>query len=701
MERAMKLDQSHADKILEWRESLTKLSDQQFFDLFRMYLGEIKTPYNKQNLIEDLSSILRKEENKEKILSLLSYQDILILSAIDILTLASYAQLNLFFHDSFSSYDLEVHLQNLAERLLIFRRLDPVTEKQVYSINPLLIDSLQPYIGTSILFPESKLTNTEAFPKQMSLNPYLLASVYSFVFQYPDICKLDGTLKKKFSQIIPDVFPQYCNTQCFETLLFALKNLGLFRQIENEIHVDHEKWKQFSLLSELQQQAYIASASTLSLPRTSLVGIATSLYAVLNALEKKVFTKKIIKRIAFVFFERANLGASLKKSSKLRTLLQQSQGKEGDDEFNNANLIDSLIDYGMLEAVGIDDEDEILYRMRQKESLSETKKLMHFDSGFFISILPGLNLYSLLSLARAMDLHRCDTTLSFEISKQSVTRAFETGMTPNDFFEIFEAHSVHALPQNIYHAMQDWYTNFKSGSLYKGFVLHVDEDKIVAVENNVILKNHLLYTLAPGVYLMDFSSEEEAHEIVRKSGLDFIGRIKSLAKPTVNLPLTPLRTSQLQDIIQFEEKDFLKPKNIKIESQKSHLQKELQDQLLKMDITKEQREDLALRIKKKIIFTKEQLRADSVRYVKTEAKGMDFLGKIALVEQAITSKLRIEIRYEGEKEANKIFIGKPVLIEKLTNDALVHLEVEEKKEPVQLSVGGASLVKLIRVSFVF
>ena len=200
---------------------------------------------------------------------------------------------------------------------------------------------------------------------------------------------------------------------------------------------------------------------------------------------------------------------------------------------------------------------------------------------------------------------------------------------------------------------------------------------------------------------MDFASEEEAHELVQKSGLDFIGRIKSLTKPTANLPLSPLYENNLVQIIDFGKDEKDKFKEMKASPKKTRLQKELQEHLSQMDLTKEQREDLALRIKKKIIFSKEQLRPDSVRYVKTEAKGMDFLGKIAIVEQAIVSKLRVEIRYEGEKEANKNFVGKPLLIEKFTNDALVHLEIDEKKEPVQLSIGGASLVKLIRVSFVF
>lgn len=53
--------------VIAWRETLVCLSDQHFFDLMRMYLGEIKTPFNKQRLIQDLSAFLRKPENRSRI----------------------------------------------------------------------------------------------------------------------------------------------------------------------------------------------------------------------------------------------------------------------------------------------------------------------------------------------------------------------------------------------------------------------------------------------------------------------------------------------------------------------------------------------------------------------------------------------------------------------------------------------------------
>ena len=88
---------SHAQNVLLWRNALTKLPDNHFFELMRIYLGEIKTPYNKQNLIENLGAFLHKPEIQQRIVSLLSVEDIQIINAIHYLTAPSQNVLSRFF----------------------------------------------------------------------------------------------------------------------------------------------------------------------------------------------------------------------------------------------------------------------------------------------------------------------------------------------------------------------------------------------------------------------------------------------------------------------------------------------------------------------------------------------------------------------------------------------------------------------------
>ena len=45
-------DEKKVQRIIRWRETMATLNDERFFEIMRVYIGEIQTPYNKDNLIE-------------------------------------------------------------------------------------------------------------------------------------------------------------------------------------------------------------------------------------------------------------------------------------------------------------------------------------------------------------------------------------------------------------------------------------------------------------------------------------------------------------------------------------------------------------------------------------------------------------------------------------------------------------------------
>ena len=57
--------------INRWSEAIASLPDKQFFNIMRLYLGEIKTPYNKQRLVSQLATFIRNPENTKSIITLL------------------------------------------------------------------------------------------------------------------------------------------------------------------------------------------------------------------------------------------------------------------------------------------------------------------------------------------------------------------------------------------------------------------------------------------------------------------------------------------------------------------------------------------------------------------------------------------------------------------------------------------------------
>ena len=89
--------------IAPWRESLTAMDEPGFFGLMRLYLGEIKTPYNKQKLIESLTSFLYKEENRRVLIKLLSREELMISARFYTFRFAQKKKPPLFFRRPFRS----------------------------------------------------------------------------------------------------------------------------------------------------------------------------------------------------------------------------------------------------------------------------------------------------------------------------------------------------------------------------------------------------------------------------------------------------------------------------------------------------------------------------------------------------------------------------------------------------------------------
>ncbi len=73
------------NEISRWEEAIISLPDEQFFNTMRLYLGEIKTPYNKQRLTQKLASFIYNEKNSNSIITLLDSFDVKILTAISII----------------------------------------------------------------------------------------------------------------------------------------------------------------------------------------------------------------------------------------------------------------------------------------------------------------------------------------------------------------------------------------------------------------------------------------------------------------------------------------------------------------------------------------------------------------------------------------------------------------------------------------
>lgn len=747
--------------IAPWRESLTAMDEPGFFGLMRLYLGEIKTPYNKQKLIEALTSFLHKQENRRVLIKLLSREELMIIGAVLYIPFCTKEKAAAFFSPTFSFAFLHNAFLNLEERLILFRRKDAEDVKEYFDVNPLLLSDIEPLINADLLFPQAHpvrqvSADPEAFGRaeifvqedtqpavceRHFLSARLLASWFAFTAENPDCCRSDGSFKKKTHELVGLRFPEI-SADFLQKMHKALLSLSLFRKKEfgreTLFEPDFTKWKSFALLPSLSRASYIAAAFCLAdcssapygIPRDELQKAAVLVRDFLSLVPQEGLSRQDAQRLLFLLKERQ--GEFPQKENRFRRLLRENfTGTDADisetgETLKPETLADALILFGLLQGSATgknrDEAFEVFtvnselnfgpfpcgedQKNEEENSAELFKNSISINAGFSITVLKDLPLSVFIELASCAELESCVAVASFRITKTACLRAFAGGAKPEGIESLLKKTASHELPQNLLFSLRDWYALYSSGSLFKGYVLQVADDKRVLVENNPSLAPHIRTTFSPGVYLLDFLNDDEAFETIKKSGLEFIGGLKNPESGIEPLPFERLDTAARfsggtdgLDVL-FAKKSTKTDSAENEEFCEKHL-RQMETELEKMNLPKEQKEELLLRIRRKTIVHSAQLRSDSVRPEKTEAFGMDFLGKIHVLESAIAFSDLVEINSAGG-----IVTGFPVKIEKSAGDAVLVLQSDDVKnadikngtESQKISVAQARSVKRIRSS---
>ena len=178
-----------------WKECISSLSDSKFFELMRLYLGEIETPYNKQRLIEQLAGFIKNPANSDSMIALLDEYDIKLLTAIAFVPNATQDTLVQFCTAEYTMADIFSGLSNLTARLFVFEQKDAYSAKKYLRINPIIWEKLEPYIKLSNIISPAELVKTN-IDDTFSISPDLLAAFISFVNTKGCSCKSDGAIKK-------------------------------------------------------------------------------------------------------------------------------------------------------------------------------------------------------------------------------------------------------------------------------------------------------------------------------------------------------------------------------------------------------------------------------------------------------------------------------------------------------------------------
>ncbi len=697
------LQNDKEQKITQWKESFSVLPEKTFFDLIRIYLGKIKTPYNKQKLIDEIGNFLCKKEVRETIIKLLDDDDVRILSVIKNLKNPDIFMLEKFFTSSIPSSKLYSLVTSLEERLVIFSVYDKESKKNLIKINPYLEDDLEPTIGLSYSIPDSEGKKLPS-PK-ISLSPEILSAFICFIFSCPSLCKNNGELTKKAETKLKEIFPTNFNSGFFILLFRSLKNLGLIEDLNGkEVSVNFHKLEQFSCLSFESQISYLCASSWDSFSRSTILFYAKLFLSLFQFMGKKVYMRETLYELGFILKDRI-LEEEERSSGRISSLFlrrnKKSAGKSESSFSYDSDFIDLMIDTAAI--LGImkykAEEKTVYFSKNSFSSDFSHEKLLNIDSSFCVTVMPGFSFAELFSLIKFLSIKKYDIALTFEITKESVTRAFDEGMTKEEILGFLEKYSLHKIPQNLSVSLDEWSEAYNSATLYKGYVLKLGSDS--SFYSKTILSQYICEVLSPGIFLLDFSSDEEAKTVLSKLGLSFIGKIKTVKKEDTAQSFPEIWAEkggdfELPKILKDQEESLLKPASKK---EQKEMLKVFHFHLNDMSLTSEQKEELEDRICRKVILTEEQLRPESVIHELLEASGMDFTGKLRVIENAIQNENLLEIEMSGIEE---VFIGIPKTIVKKTKTPTLFFvrknPINNSTEEDKIEIAQISKVKTIRGS---
>jgi hypothetical protein len=676
----------------EWKAALMTLPDAAFFELMRSVFGNIKTPFNKQKLLDDLAGFLKRKDIQETIAAYIDESDRKIIAAIAVLGEPLPGELESFFGGELSYAELHSQLLNLEERFIVYRFKDDGLSR--LALNPALEGALGPFaLDTALLFPAAPKKEAKTRGKQTRLSDPMLAAVFAFIYDQGSLFKAEGKLRKKVLEEGKRIFPGIK----LEPLLGGLQALALIRlDDDGSSSVDEEKLFSFAGLPPEERRIYLAAALTAYfeepektsswLRRPLVLALARVMYGFIHTLEKEIlYPRSTLTRLFPVLFKSLNIETK-KQESFIHHILR------------------ALEISGLLEEHG----QSYMRSPFPENSGGDAKPRIAIDAGSSLVLYPEISFADALELARFCSVREAGTAPRFELTRLSAVRGFDRGITVETMGALLTRLSGFAPDQSLAWTLGDWEKRYHEVSFQRGLVLTLSKDRRYLAET-AGLSQLIAGTLAPGVYLIRDEDQKAVLDALDRAGIDIIAQpLSAPAAKEVKLPSYPSPASKFRGDFSLKGK-YTKPRPgaasgerlTGAENAAETLKEHFRSLLADMKLSKEERGELAARVERRLILSDSQLRDASVKYERLEAGGLDYAGKQAVAKQAISLRSFVELRWSSGGKAGHL-LAIPQALEKSGGESILVLrsgaEQGDQAEEIRLPLAKISLIRRIKKS---
>jgi hypothetical protein len=694
----------------QWKAALMTLPDSNFFELMRSIFGSIKTPFNKQRLVDDLFVLLSKDEIRKIISGYLDERDHKLIAAVALLKEPEPADLDGFFSGDLPSGDLHTLLLNLEERLIIYRRLDG--DKRRLALNPALESVLAPLAhDPGILFLSSAAEEPgESKGPAFIPDGRAMAALFAFCSGEDDFFKAEGGIRKKVLEEGKQLFPGLD----LELAVNALLQMGLFSMGDGRLVPEDSRIREFGRLNSRERREYWAAGIYLALNEEAFNSpgfnrgririIASFIHRFYELPDpKRQYPKLTLRRFAGILNREA---AEAGKAWGYRLF-------EGTEPLPFDPVMEAMEKTGLIDGTGGLWRIVVFTDADKKSS----NAAIAMDSSFSFIVYPEIQFADALVLSGFCSAKGILGT-GFELTRHSAVTGFDRGLSSAYMLETLDRLSGGRIDSNLGWTLKDWETRYSAVTLHQGLVLTLSEDRRYLAEAEPVA-SLVQKTLAPGVFLIKASGKSEAVAALRRAGVDIVAQPAFSGAEGSRAFLASRSFPHIETGVAVElpvsyAVSAASPPGVK--KQPSVVQERFRQQLKNLRLTKTERDELSARIERRLVLSDAQLEGATVRHEKLEARGLDYVGKSVIAKQAIASGSLLEVSWPRagggvnqtrgipsgleKKEGESVLVLKPLFANSDNQgEELAALPAAEfSAGEIRLPLGKISLLRRIKQS---
>ncbi|MDD3996319.1 MAG: helicase-associated domain-containing protein [Sphaerochaetaceae bacterium] len=616
-----------------WERSLATLSDAVFLTIMRNYLGNIPTPFHKPQLIKRLTTLFSNDEFLNRLFSVISPQDVKILSAASILEAATQDQLcTLFLHD-LPYLQVQQNIVNLEERLLLIPHPESSQNSSLLMVNPMLSKRLREqgcFSLRALLGPQAERAGSVHF--SIPFDRRIVRALLS-IHVHERVPVAERGQRFFRSQNISSIFSAY-NQESIAKYLPMLERMlirnGVVREIGKEMCIHFQTSKEFLELSQHKLRLFILCELAQEMllfkmnqnDHDSLSHFFTSFSVLATCLD--TISDQALYKIIYISAAKYNLQVQ-----------------------RYHDLIDLLTSAGILSVPVQDGQTRVCSTILLEETDS-TESHMDFsctiDSDFTITFSGepvldnGLDIIHMIA-----KVEKIDTVCTYRFSRESFRQAIDHGFSIKTATEFLESLSSQPLPVSLRNLLRHWGDESNSVRIYDGIAVCVDERIARLIDALPSLEPYKIAVIVPGIYLFTRKNEGIWRSILSEAAAVLLGQ--SISEETItsvntgnmrSIQITypdirPLRQNY-QALMQVDEPN--RPTS-------SAFVEDLHKRALSLKISKYDLEELHAKIDKHLILTPQQIVEPTVRSGPMSASGFDVQGKLNLIRSAVASTSEI------------------------------------------------------------